>query len=351
VSTQLTPVADIDQPIDLTMRPGDDTTIYVAQRTGTIVKLNAGTVSDPILDLSAETTTDAERGLLGIAFSADGSFLYVNFTDRNGASHVEEFAVDRTGNPDSSTRRLLLTQDQPYRNHNGGGIVVGPDGMLYIGFGDGGSAGDPERRALRADTWLGKLLRIDPRAGDETRPYGIPNDNPFVGTPGVLPEIWSLGLRNPWRFSFDPSTGDLWIGDVGQNEWEEVDWAPASSGAGRGVSFGWSAFEATHRYNDDQPSDGHVLPVFEYPHGSMGVSVTGGVVYRGTALPALRGAYVYGDYGFNGLRAIALAGDSVRTEVTLAEGARTVVDIDAGPDGEIYVAALEQGQVLRLDPA
>jgi glucose/arabinose dehydrogenase len=347
----LTPVVELDQPIDITMRPGDPTTLYVAQRGGTVVRVVDGVVSPPLLDLSAETTTDAERGLLGIAFDADGSHLYVSFTDRNGDSRIEELAVGADGSLDLASRRLVLTQEQPYRNHNGGGIFTGPDGMLYIGFGDGGSAGDPERRALRADTWLGKLLRIDPRPADDGAPYRVPADNPFVGQPGVLPEIWSLGLRNPWRFSFDPATGDLWIGDVGQNQWEEIDWSPAAGGAGRGVSYGWSAYEATHRFNADQPAEGHVAPVFEYAHGDQGVSVTGGVVYRGTAIPELVGAYVYGDYGFPGLRAIALQDGAVRIEVTVADGPRGIVDIEAGPGGEVYVAALEAGRVYRLDPA
>ena len=185
---------------------------------------------------------------------------------------ISEFAVGADGTFDRDSERVLMNVDQPYANHNGGDLAIGPDGMLYIGLGDGGSGGDPERRALDVGTLLGKISRIDPTPSGDL-PYTVPPDNPFVGTAGALGEIWSIGLRNPWKFTFDPITRDLWIADVGQNQFEEVDFvaAPADgSVAGRGVSFGWSAYEGNARFNEDQPADGHVAPVLTYSHGADG---------------------------------------------------------------------------------
>ena len=203
----------------------------------------------------------------------------------------------------------MLTIDQPYGNHNGGNVTIGPDGMLYIGMGDGGSGGDPERRALNVTSMLGKILRIDPTPSAGA-PYTVPPDNPFVGVDGARPEIWSVGVRNPWRMSFDPATGDLWFGDVGQGAIEEIDVAWAADGAGRGINFGWSAFEGSSRFNEDQPPDGATPPIYEYEHGEAGCSVSGGAVYRGAAIPALVGWFVYGDYCSGNLYALARRGPS-----------------------------------------
>lgn len=207
-------VATVDQPLALSVRAGDQA-LYIAEKTGRVVAIRDGKVDGrPVLDLSAEVSQGGEQGLLGLAFSPDGRFMYVNYTDLAGDTHVTEFAMLGRG-IDTASRRDVLVVDQPYSNHNGGNLVFGPDGHLYIGLGDGGSAGDPEDRAQDLGSLLGKMLRIDPRP-DGDRPYGIPSDNPFVDRKGARPEIWAYGLRNPWRYSFDRLTGELWIGDVGR---------------------------------------------------------------------------------------------------------------------------------------
>jgi glucose/arabinose dehydrogenase len=346
VAVQFTETNRYSEPIALITR--DDTELYLAERGG-VVRIVSDERDDVVLDISADTNGDGEQGLLGMALSPDGTRMYISFTDTQGDSQLDEYLVGDDGVPDPATRRVVLTQDQPYPNHNGGHILFGPDGLLYFGLGDGGDGGDPDRRSLDPGTLLGKLLRIDPSTPSGDLGYSIPADNPFVGQEGVRPEIWSSGLRNPWRFSFDRATGDLWIGDVGQNAWEEIDMSAAADGAGRGLSFGWSAFEGTHRFNDDQPADGHVPPVFEYPQGDDGCSVTGGVVYRGTSIPGLAGAYVFGDYCSGKVWAMRLAGDGAVERVELG-----VVDdlVSFGEDaaGEIYAISIA-GPVLRLDAA
>ena len=248
------------------------------------------------LDIVASTDTDSEHGLLGVAFSPDASLVYVSYTDTKGDSRIDEYHVAADGTFNTSTKRNVILIDQPYDNHNGGNIVFGPDGYLYAGFGDGGSANDPERRGLNLKTLLGKILRIDPLHRSGKLGYRIPADNPFARSSGALPEIWAIGLRNPWRYSFDSATGDLWIGDVGQGAWEEVDHVAATSGkgAGKGLDFGWSAFEGTHVVNEDQKAPHMTPPVFEYPHGDEGCSITGGYVYRGKKITSLASLYVYG---------------------------------------------------------
>jgi glucose/arabinose dehydrogenase len=222
----------------------------------------------------------------------DGTFIYVNYTDVNGDTHVTEFAMkgDRV---DVGSRRDVLFVEQPYTNHNGGGLVFGPDGHLYIGLGDGGSGGDPHGNGQSLSTLLGKMLRISPRPSGD-RPYTVPTDNPFTDDGDARPEIWAFGLRNPWRFCFDRETGDLWIGDVGQSSWEEVDVQPADSRGGE--NFGWNVMEGGHEYGDALRTPDMVPPVYEYSHDDGGCALTGGYVYRGRAIPALQGAYVFGDF-------------------------------------------------------
>ena len=255
----LTEVGSFEGPVDLAWRPGDEA-MYVVQQSGTVARVDpAGTTT--VLDVAGRITSGGERGLLGLAFDPTGALAYVNFTDDAGDTVIEEHAVDDSGTF-AAEGRPLLRIEQPYANHNGGDLTFGPDGMLYIGTGDGGSGGDPERRATNPADLLGKMLRIDPRpsGGD---PYTVPSDNPFVDVAGARPEIWSTGLRNPWRFSFDRQTGDLWIADVGQNAIEEVDVAPATGGleAGRGLYFGWSALEGNAPYNADVSADGATPPI------------------------------------------------------------------------------------------
>ncbi|MEX0847216.1 MAG: PQQ-dependent sugar dehydrogenase, partial [Ilumatobacteraceae bacterium] len=210
----LEPIGTFADPVDVAWRAGDDT-MFVVERGGTIVPVRDGATGTPVLDISELTQGEGERGLLGLTFGTDGNTAYVNHTDNDGNTIIAEYLVGIDGTFDASSRRVLLGIDQPYGNHNGGNVTIGPDGMLYIGMGDGGSGGDPERRSLNVTTLLGKILRIDPTPTASTS-YTIPADNPFVGVAGARPEIWSVGVRNPWRMSFDSVTEDLWFGDVGQ---------------------------------------------------------------------------------------------------------------------------------------
>lgn len=345
---RLTTVLDgLDAPVDLAVRPGDDT-LYVVQQSGTVVPVRDSTVGAPVLDVTDRIAYGGEQGLLGLAFHPTQPLAYVNYTAADGTTTVAEYAVGDDGDLDETTARTVIEIEQPFPNHNGGGVVFGPDGLLYIGTGDGGAANDPDRRALDPADLLGKLLRIDP-VSTGSSPYGLPADNPF-GDSGASngagrPEVWSTGLRNPWRFSFDPTNGDLWIADVGQNLWEEVNHAPAADGGGRGVNFGWSAWEGNHRFNDDQSPDGATAPVFEYAHGDDGCSVSGGAVYRGSAIPALQGWYVFADFCSG--KVWALRGDE-RLELGNVPGAAAVL---RGADGELYVLGYLGGALVRISPA
>jgi glucose/arabinose dehydrogenase len=301
----LTRIADgLSKPLLVTDAGDGSGRLFVVEQTGRIRIIKAGTLlPTPYLDLSASVSSGNEQGLLGLAFHPDyrsNGKLYVSYTDRNGTSIVREYRV--SANPDrvdGASGRTLLRLRQPYANHNGGNIAFGPDGDLYIGFGDGGSAGDPGNRAQDLGTLLGKLLRIDVDLRTGSLPYGIPASNPFVGRPG-LDQIWAYGLRNPWRWSFDRVSGDLWIGDVGQDAWEEVDRSLASHGrnAGRGLNFGWRVMEASHCFapRSGCPSAGTTVPLAEYGHTNGRCSITGGFVYRGATYPDLVGAYLFADY-------------------------------------------------------
>ncbi|MBD0838616.1 PQQ-dependent sugar dehydrogenase [Streptomyces sp. TRM68416] len=335
-------VAAAQSPSAGTAGPGG--TVWIAERAGKVRVLDDAGLGAPVLDISGETTTDGERGLLGIAFDKDFAHFYISFTNRQGTSTVDEFAV-RDGEIQPDTRRTVLTQTQPYANHNGGDIAFGPDGYLYIAFGDGGSAGDPHGNGQNLGTLLGKLLRIDPSGGE---PYAIPPDNPFVDDPNAKDEIWAYGLRNPWRFSFDAGTGDLLIGDVGQSAWEEIDWAPAASKGGE--NYGWSRMEGNHPFRGGTEPANHVPPVHEYDRSGPGCSVTGGYVYRGEAIPDLKGQYVFSDFCDGTVRALRLDNGEVTGVSDLGvDGGRVVSFVQSG-DGELYVLNLAGG-VFRIDPA
>jgi glucose/arabinose dehydrogenase len=340
----LEPIAVATAPVDVAWRTGDDT-IYVVEQDGLIRPIRDGVLGDPVLDITDLTTASGEQGLLGLTFSPDGSFAYLDHTDNDGNTDIVEYAVAADGTFDPSSRRVLLEIDQPYGNHNGGNVAIGPDGMLYIGMGDGGSANDPERRALNVSSLLGKILRIDPAPGDGVE-YTVPADNPFVDVAGAQPEIWAVGVRNPWRFSFDSATGDLWIADVGQNEFEEIDVAWAADGGGRGLNFGWSAWEASTRFNDDQPEDGVTFPIYEYPHGDEGCSVSGGAVARGTAVPALAGWYVFADYCSGRLTGLRMDGRDLADSLPLGQLAQATA-VRASPDGDLYVTSAA-GDIVRI---
>ena len=342
VRVRLQRIATLEEPLALAVRP-DDPALYVAEKGGRVVAIRDGAVDPtPVLDVSTEVSLGGEQGLLGLAFSPDGRLLYVNLTDVNGDTRILEYAVVQ-GVADVTTRREVLFVDQPYSNHNGGNLVFGPDGYLYIGLGDGGSGGDPHGNAQSLQTLLGKMLRIDPRPSD-TAPYGIPGDNPFVNTPDARPEIWAYGLRNPWRYSFDRSTGDLWIGDVGQSAWEEVDRQPASSDGGE--NYGWNVREGSHPYTSDGSVPDAVDPVYDYSHGE-GCVVTGGYVYRGAAIPDLVGGYVFADFCVGKLE--ILRDDGEPTVADLGPTVQAVSSFGQDATGELYVLSLAGG-VYRLVP-
>jgi glucose/arabinose dehydrogenase len=341
-------IAELDQPIGMAVRPGDDA-LYLIEQDGFVVRIDPGGGTADVADLSDRTEGGGEQGLLGIAFALDGALAYLDYTDDNGDTVVAEYPVAADGTIDVGAERVLLTIDQPYSNHNGGDLLTAPDGTLYVAMGDGGSGGDPERRASDPTDLLGKLLRIDPRPSGDAA-YTIPPDNPFAsgemnGIAGA-PEVWSFGLRNPWKIALDSVTGELWIADVGQNAIEEINVvAPtAEHSAGWAVNFGWSAFEGNDRYNDDVPDPGDLIfPVWTYGH-DRGCSVSGGAVYRGAGIAELSPAYVYADYCAGTVWAFDAA--SGRNEV-LVEGFSQVAAVRAGPDGELYVIE-QDGDVNRL---
>jgi glucose/arabinose dehydrogenase len=343
VAVGLEGVATLDAPVALVQRRGFDE-LVVAERGGAVRVVDGGRVSAPIVEVG--TTTDGERGLLGIAFSPDGSHLYLSYTDERGDSRLDEWATGPgIEDVDPASHRNVLSVDQPFSNHNGGHIVFGPDGLLYYGLGDGGAAGDPEGRAQNPDELLGKVLRIDPRrSGDD--PYAVPADNPFAGG-GGRGEVYITGVRNPWRFSFDRQNGDLWIGDVGQGAEEEIDLLPAGRAAG--ANLGWDRVEGNRPFEGEAPA-GAVPPVFTYGRDE-GYSVTGGYVYRGSAIPGLGGAYVFGDYGAGVVRALGIEGGRVVSERSLGveTGPASLVSFAEDADGELYVLSLE-GPVYRLVP-
>jgi glucose/arabinose dehydrogenase len=343
-------LGEFSQPVDLAVRPGDPA-LYIVEQPGTVARSDGATAT-VVLDVGDLTDSNGEQGLLGLAFHPSEPLAYVNYTAADsGATVVAEYSVADDGTFDAASARTVLTLEQPYRNHNGGGLAFGPDGYLYIGTGDGGSGGDPERRASDANNPLGKLLRIDPHPDPATgAPYMVPPDNPFADGSAGAPEVWAIGLRNPWRFGFDPPTGDLWIADVGQNAIEEVNRVgPADDRpAGYGADFGWSAFEGTERFNEDVPEPAaHALPVLTYTHAeSRGCSVSGGTVYRGTSIPELVGWYLYSDYCAGVLWALDVAGGR---NIVLADDLGPVTAVRTGPDGEAYVLS-HDGTVVRIIP-
>jgi glucose/arabinose dehydrogenase len=335
--------------VDLIQRDSADNFFYVVSRFGTIERWRPdGTLVDTVLDVSRATTSEGERGLLGLAFrkTEKNWEAFINFTDLSGDTIISRFEVTADGQfvlNAGPTGTEILKIAQPYSNHNGGAVVVGPDNMLYIGTGDGGSADDPERRALDKSQLLGKILRIDPR---ETG-YDIPADNPFVNTAGARKEIWSIGLRNPWRFNFD-IFGNIWIADVGQNKWEEVNVSSGSpkSPGGKGLSFGWSAYEGSHIFNKDVDSPGAVMPIFEYEHKDGACSISGGAIGTNTSTPGRAGWYFFGDYCTGTMTAILTDGTSTVVSETVLKDLGNITAVRTTFDG-LFVISLE-GDVRRI---
>ncbi len=342
----LTELGTFAQPVEVAWRPTDGA-LYVVEQDGKIVMMTNGQPGAVALDMTDLTNAEGERGLLGLAITKDGTQAYVNYTNNDGNTRIDEYAVNADGTFDEATRREVLAFDQPYPNHNGGDVVFGPDNMLYIGTGDGGSGGDPERRGLNPAELLGKMLRIDPHPSAGAA-YTAPPDNPFVGVDGARPEIWAIGFRNPWRFSFDRSTGDLWIADVGQNQWEEVDVAWAADGGGKGMNFGWSAMEGNHVYNADQSADGATPPIHEYEHVGQDCSISGSALYRGAAIPELVGYYVFADFCSGQVRALQIADRAVAKMVPLGTE-KDVTAVSEGPDGELYIVSGD-GPIYAVTP-
>lgn len=328
-----------------------DTRLFVVLQAGRIVIWDGTAVlSTPFLDIRVLIKSGGEQGLLGLAFHPryrDNGFFYVNYTDLNGNTVIARYRVSSTepNRADPSSAQIVLQIAQPFANHNGGQLLFGPDGYLYIGMGDGGSGGDPGNRAQNLNELLGKMLRIDVDGGT---PYAIPPSNPFRNQAGARGEIWAYGLRNPWRFTFDRENGDLWIADVGQNLWEEVDLQRATSVGGE--NYGWRRMEGTHCFNPSTNCNvggALVLPVLEYSHNDDNCSVTGGYRYHGTKYPRLRGMYLYADYCTGKIWGATENGSQWFTRVLLDTNS-AIATFGEDVAGELYLADVGNGRLYAI---
>ncbi len=354
---QLVEIASgFDRPLGLATPPDGSGRLFVVQQSGRIrIIENGGYKDPPFLDLTDAISPEVfsgsytERGLLGLAFHpdfAENGLFFVNYTDRSGHTQIVRYSIsaDNPDVADPASAETILSVAQPYRNHNGGHLAFGPDAYLYIGLGDGGSAGDPQGNGQNPGALLGKMLRIDV---DGDAPYSIPGDNPFVNDPNYAPEIWALGLRNPWRYSFDRATGDLYIADVGQGDWEEVNFQPGDSPGGE--NYGWNIYEGTHPFEGSGDPASFVTPIAEYSH-ALGISITGGYVYRGAAIPDLEGVYLYGDWGSGRIwAAYRDEGDTWQASEFMETG-RFVSSFGEDEQGELYLVDYS-GAILRFEPA
>jgi glucose/arabinose dehydrogenase len=340
----------LNSPVGIASALDGSGRLFVLEQAGVIRIIQDGALlTNPFLDISGQVSCCGERGLLGLAFHPrymeNGQF-FVNYTDLDGNTVIARFEVSSNdpNQADASSEKRLIYIQQPYPNHNGGAVVFGPDGYLYLGLGDGGSGGDPQGNGQSTSTVLGKILRIDVDGGS---PYAIPADNPFVNGGGLL-EIWAYGLRNPWRISFDRAIGDLYIGDVGQNAWEEIDFLPAGSPGG--ANFGWNYREGTHPYQGSPPANlALVEPIAEYSH-DQGCSVTGGAVYRGSALPAWQGVYLYGDYCSGKVWGLVRNPLGAWLNGLLFETGSTISSFGTDEAGELYLVDYS-GSLFKLAPA
>lgn len=357
----------LTQPTYLLSLPDDPDRLFVLEKPGRIVSLDgAGRAQErAVLDMRDRVSDVSERGFLGMAFhprfGAENRWFFLHYSDKRGATVVSRFELPRpeAGRPwvaDEKSEKVIFTLEQPWANHNGGMIEFGPDGFLYLGLGDGGAANDQLGAGQDLGNLLGKILRFDVDHGD---PYSIPESNPFVGVEGAKPEIWAYGIRNAWRFCFDPENGDLWIGDIGQNLWEEIDWLPG--GHPGGANFGWDVVEGTHDFEPREGLDRSSLtmPVYEFPHGKPRnhCSVTGGFVYRGEAIPWLRGAYFWADYCSNAVGTLRVDRQGRVTEeidwtrrLDPDGKLRDVASFGRDAAGELYLLSLSQGVVWKLVP-
>lgn len=375
-------VEGLTMPVDMAQDPTDPSRFYVVQQRGTIVIIEDGKLLEqPFFEVNRDNFTGPgsnwERGLLGLAFApgyAESKHFYINYTGRGGTTHISRFTATDAHTADPTSELVILTIDQPYGNHNGGSVRFGPDGMLWIGTGDGGAANDPHGAGQRLDTLLGKLLRIDPTRDeypeDDTRHYAIPRDNPFLDRDAARGEIWSYGLRNPWRYEFD-SQGRLWIADVGQNRYEEIHLQLADSKGGE--NYGWNVMEGRGEFKpggnpaEDPPqlSDaqhrerGFELPIWVYRHSPV-ASVTGGYFYEGEAVPRLRDRYIFADFMSGQVSSFRVRNgraDDVTEHPTMqtgfgsADGARLAISSFArDAAGELYVLDMKGGRVMKVVP-
>jgi glucose/arabinose dehydrogenase len=345
-------IQGLSNPVDVANAGDGSGRLFVVEQAGSILIVRNGAVlGQPFLDIHERIASGGERGLLGLAFHPDfptDPRFFVDYTDVNGDTVVASYVVDpaRPDLADPGSETILLKVTQPFANHNGGAVVFGPDGMLYIALGDGGSGGDPQGNGQRLDTLLAKILRIDVDDPTPGRPYAIPKDNPFIATPGAKPEIWLTGLRNPWRMRFDAPTRDLWIGDVGQNAWEEIDVARAGKG---GLNFGWNRMEGFHCYAPPSGCDqtGLTMPVTEYGHQD-GCAVIGGVVVHDVRQGKLNGGYLFGDACSDRVWVIDPTSDGPQAPVLAAQIGRTLSSIGEAEDGTVYATSLGRGELIRL---
>jgi glucose/arabinose dehydrogenase len=341
--TRPTTIAFTDDPTDKRL--------FVTEGQGTIRIVNGDgkLAADPLLDIKPQVLDKGEMGLLGLAFHPDfkkSGYFYVNYIDKGQNTIISRFKVSKqTGLADPASEKVLIKLKQPYPNHNGGILMFGPDGYLYIGLGDGGSSGDPDNRAQNKGDLLGKILRIDVDHGD---PYATPASNPFKGQSAAKPEVWAYGLRNPWRLSFDRTTGDMFIADVGQNKYEEIDFQKASSKGGE--NYGWRCYEGLHEFNTEgcQPAGSYVAPILEYDHADKRCSVTGGFIYRGTVYPAMQGKYFYADICGGQLYYAAPKKDGKWQETLAASTQLHISTFGEDAAGELYATDIETGKLYHL---
>ncbi len=353
-----------EMPLYATSAPGQANHLYVLEKAGVIriVDLKQNKVLEqPFLDIHEKVSTRSERGLLGLAFPADyqkSRLFYLHYSDLEGQTVVARMALDPGDRlqADPKSEFILLTVPQPFANHDGGELVFGPDGMLYLGLGDGGAANDPHNAAQNGRSLLGKILRLQV-SSELKAPYRVPEDNPFVYDEKFRDEIWCYGLRNPWRFSFDRDNGDLWIGDVGQNKWEEVDYSTFEEAAGK--NYGWRVREARHPFNKSDPQPRNMTePIHEYVQGGPrnARSVTGGYVYRGKALPQLRGWYLFADYVSGQVYGLKQEGGTTTAhhdftpalEESLGRKLAAIASFGQDAAGELYLMDLAAGTLYRL---
>jgi len=357
LKVELAPVAEnLSQPLFVTHAGDGSGRLFIVEKTGTIRMMQDGALLPaPFLDISSQVSGGSEQGLLGLAFPPDFAatgYFFVNYTDTQGATQVARFqtSAEDPNRADPDSEFTVLTLSQPARNHNGGMLAFGPDGMLYIGTGDGGGANDTFGNGQNPATLLGKMLRLDVTSAPE-QPYVVPPDNPWVDVDwngvDVRDEIWAVGLRNPWRYSFDRASGDLWVADVGQNQWEEVNFAPAT--AAGGLNYGWPIMESNHCFQAAGcDRTGLTLPIAEYQHVGH-CSVTGGYVYRGQVQPGWQGVYFYGDYCSGTLWALAPDGSGGWANAEIARTGLTLSSFGEDEAGELYVTDLSGGGVYRLE--